>query len=220
MPVQSPTTAAIQQFDKALAVDVKYARAYVAKGETLEALGRIPEAFAAYDLAVKSDPALIGAYIARGRGYFLQADYARAWDDFQAAIDKDPFSEDSFYGRGRAELALKRFNEAISTFEELAGRRPDYGVQCSRGMAYLERGLANRDKKDRSDFQKAYDSFGEAILLRAGDTTEATNRQGYAKALAFNKMAGIAAGFASSLVGAQKPSLATLDPARACASGA
>ncbi len=210
-------TAAIQQFDKALAINLTYARAYVAKGETLEALGRIPEAFAAYDQAVKSDPALIGAYIARGRGHFLQADYARAWDDFQAAIDKDPFSEDSFYARGRTELALKRFNEAVSTFEELAGRRPDYGVQCSRGMAYLERGLANREKKDRSDFQKAYDSFGEAILLRPGDTTEATNRQTLARAQASGRVVGALGGLATGWAGTTKPSLATLDPSKACA---
>ena len=210
-------TAAIQQFDKALAINLAYARAYVAKGETLEALGRIPEAFAAYDQAVKSDPALIGAYIARGRGHFLQADYARAWDDFQAAIDKDPFSEDSFYARGRTELALKRFNEAVSTFEELAGRRPDYSVQCSRGMAYLERGLANREKKDRTDFQKAYDSFGEAILLRPGDTTEATNRQTLARAQASGRVVGALGGLATGWAGTTRPSLATLDPSKACA---
>lgn len=206
-------TAAITQLDNALALDPKIAGAYVAKGQALEAQARSAESIRSYDEALKIEPANSVALEARGRAYFKTGDYARAHDDFSSAIQVNPFSTDLMYEKGRAELALKRLDEAVATFEELVLRRSDYASQCSRGMAYLERATLNKDK---ADFRKAADSFSAAVRFKPKDP-DAVNRQSFAFSQAGNGVFSAAGKLAGSIVSARKPSVATLDPEKACA---
>ena len=208
---------ALTQFENAITLDSKLAKAYVAKGQTLELMTRLTEAIPIYDAAVSLDPSNGQALEARGRAYFQTRQFQQARTDFQRAIQIDPFSIDLLYARGRTELALGQFDDAVATFEELVLRRPDFATQCSRGMAYLERGDFIRDKKDKSDFRKAYDAFTAALVFKPDDT-DTRNRAGYASTRVGTGIAGLVgtAGKLAYSSGGSKPSLATLDPNRAC----
>jgi Tfp pilus assembly protein PilF len=96
---------------------------------------------------------------------------AEAWEkgakSFQDAIDIDPKYEDAYYGLGRANMAMKKFVEAIAAYTKCRDLyRADAGRQ-----------FANASEMRRARENKILDIDENIRLLRSGPQTMQTNDQ-------------------------------------------
>ncbi len=79
--------AAIQYFQKAIALDPNFSRAYFSQGVSYGQLGQYQKAIAQIDRALKMEPQNGMYYYGRGRVYLLSGDKTKAMEDFKKAAD-------------------------------------------------------------------------------------------------------------------------------------
>ena len=79
--------AAVQYFQKAIALDPNFSKAYFSQGVSYGQLGQYPRAIAQINLALKQEPQNCMYYYGRGRVYLLWGDKAKAMEDFKKAAD-------------------------------------------------------------------------------------------------------------------------------------
>ncbi|MEE4263087.1 MAG: tetratricopeptide repeat protein [Desulfobacteraceae bacterium] len=79
--------AAVQYFQKAIALDPNFGRAYFSQGVSYGQLGQYPKAIAQINMALKMEPQSGMYYYGRGRVYLLWGDRAKAMDDFKKAAE-------------------------------------------------------------------------------------------------------------------------------------
>lgn len=93
--------------------------------------------------------------------------FEQAAKSFQNAIDIDPKYEDAYYGLGRADMALKRFVEAVAAYTKCRDLyRADAGRQ-----------FANASEMRRARENKILDIDENIRLLRSGPQTLGTADQ-------------------------------------------
>lgn len=78
---------AVQYFQKAIALDPNFSRAYFSQGVSYGQLGQYPKAIAQINMALKMEPQNGMYYYGRGRVYLLWGDKAKALDDFKKAAE-------------------------------------------------------------------------------------------------------------------------------------
>ncbi len=144
--------AALENYDRALAIRPNVADALNNRGVILHALKKFDAAVASYDraLAVKTD--YVEAFY--NRGITLQAlnrlDEALAGYDRVLAIQ--PNHAEALSNRGNVLRALKRLDEALASYDRFLAVRPnDAGVHYSRGntlteLGRLDEALASYDR--------------------------------------------------------------------------
>jgi tetratricopeptide (TPR) repeat protein len=79
--------AAIQYFQKAIALDPNFSGAYFSQGVSYGQLGQYQKAIAQINRALKMEPQNGMYYYGRGRVYLLSGDKTKAMDDFKKAAD-------------------------------------------------------------------------------------------------------------------------------------
>ncbi len=93
--------------------------------------------------------------------------FEAAAKSFQNAIDIDPKYEDAYYGLGRADMAMKKFVEAVAAYSKARDLyRADAGRQ-----------FANASEMRRARENKILDIDENIRLLRSGPQTMQTNDQ-------------------------------------------
>lgn len=96
--------AAVQYFQKAIALDPNFSRAYFSQGVSYGQLGQYPKAIAQINMALKMEPQNGIYYYGRGRVYLLWGDKAKATDDFKKAAelgDEDALNYLEYIGEGQ-----------------------------------------------------------------------------------------------------------------------
>jgi tetratricopeptide (TPR) repeat protein len=79
--------AAIQYFQKAIALDPNFSGAYFSQGVSYGQLGQYQKAIAQINRALKMEPQNGMYYYGRGRVYLLSGDKTKAMEDFKKAAD-------------------------------------------------------------------------------------------------------------------------------------
>jgi tetratricopeptide (TPR) repeat protein len=79
--------AAVQYFQKAIALDPNFSEAYFSQGVSYGQLGEYSKAIAQINMALKLQPQNGMYYYGRGRVYLLWGDKAKAMDDFKKAAE-------------------------------------------------------------------------------------------------------------------------------------
>ena len=79
--------AAVQYFQKAIALDPNFSGAYFSQGVSYGQLGEYSKAVAQINMALKMQPQNGMYYYGRGRVYLLWGDKAKAMDDFKKAAE-------------------------------------------------------------------------------------------------------------------------------------
>ena len=95
--------AAIQYFQKAIALDPNFSRAYFSQGVSYGQLGQYQKAVAQINTALKMEPQNGMYYYGRGRVYLLWGDKAKAMEDFKKAAelgDEDALNYLEYIGEG------------------------------------------------------------------------------------------------------------------------
>jgi tetratricopeptide (TPR) repeat protein len=96
--------AAVRYFQKAIALDPNFSKAYFSQGVSYGQMGQYPKAIAQINMALKMEPQNGLYYYGRGRVYLLWGDKAKAADDFKKAAelgDEDALNYLEYIGKGQ-----------------------------------------------------------------------------------------------------------------------
>jgi tetratricopeptide (TPR) repeat protein len=158
---------ALKDFDRAIALDQRYADAYTSRGWTYEALGRTDLALEDYARAIELDPAGPIVYNDRGMLFLSQGRPDLAVEDLTRAVAADPGFAPAYVNRG---LAFEQTGD-------LAGALRDYTTAIfadpSFAAAYTNRGLL-RLRSGRTD--EALGDLDRAIELDPAGVEAHVNR--------------------------------------------
>lgn len=166
-------SAAILDYDKAIALDKNYFKAYHNRGLALHNLKRYDEAIQSFNEAIRLDAHPAMSYTSRGDAKFNQKRYAEAIEDYNLAIQIAPEAEFIIYthrNKGYALYYLERYAEAVREFNRAIQIKDDYAE------AYYGRGDANGAL---NNFREAIQDFNRAIALEPNNA-DAYNARGAA----------------------------------------
>ena len=182
---------AIQDYDKAIALNPDDAIAYYNRGIAYGAKGDYARVIHDYDKAIALNPDLAEAYNNRGNAYRAKGDYGRAIQDYGKAIALNPDDAEAYYNRGNAYRAKGDYGRAIQDYGKAIALNPDYAeAYNNRGSAYGakgDHGLAIQDFDKaiglNPDYANAYNNRGIVYGVK-GDYDRAI--QDFDKAIALN----------------------------------
>ncbi len=159
---------AIADYNEAIRLDPKSAKAYNNRGNAYAAKGNNDRAIADYTEAIRLDPnkggsAVIGGgFNNRGFAYYAKGDYDRAIADYDEAIRLDPKFALAYNNRGNAYYAKGEYNRAIADYDGAIRLDPkDSSAYFNRGRANLYAGalpkaLADLNQASALDPKYAY----------------------------------------------------------------
>jgi len=186
--------AALEMFERAVAIDPQYARAYAAIADCWSFLNHVEaneayvrQAEAASRNAVELDPDLAEAHASLGLALSSGGRYEAAHREFELAIGLDPNLFEAYYFDGRASLAAGDLSRAAAMFERAIELRPeDYQAPTFAVMVYVSLGQPTQadaaarravDKVEQHLQLHPYDAralyMGAGHLGRLGDTERA-----------------------------------------------
>ncbi len=158
---------AIEDLDRALALDPDYAAALLLRGIAWSALGEERRAIADLNHALALDGNNTLAYVHRGIAYRKLKDDERAMEDFDYALGLDPHLDEVSLLRS---LTYGRFNErrrGLETFDHALERNPnDAQTLIVRGMAHCALG----------EYERAIKDLDRALALNPHDALAAAGR--------------------------------------------
>ena len=191
--------AAIDDYDRAIAINPNYANAYGNRGNAKSDLGQKQAAIIDYNRAIAINPNFTMAYNNRGLAKYDLRQYQAAIDDYNLAIKIDANLAQAYSNRGVVKSALGQYQAAIIDFDRAIAIDSNFAnAYASRGVAksalgqnqaaiidfdraiainrnfagaYISRGLA---KSALKQYQAAIDDYGRAIAI------DPNNAQAYA----------------------------------------
>ena len=147
---------AIQDFDEAIRLDPKNARAFNNRGSAWSGKQEYDKAIQDFDEAIRLDHRYALAFYNRGVAWIGKQEYDKAIRDYDEAIRLNPKYAPAFYNRGVAWGAKQEYDKAIQDFDEAILLDPKLAV------AFFSRGLARGAKQE---YDKAIQDYDEAIRL-------------------------------------------------------
>jgi tetratricopeptide (TPR) repeat protein len=151
---------AIADINKAIALDPKFATAYVERGNAELDLEQYAAAIADYDRAIALDPKDGSAYFNRGYTKKVMGNYSGAKADFKLAFKYDPKQFQLFFDTGIKRIQAGLYDRALLVFDHAI----DVNPACS--DAYNARGYCYyKVAKTKADYVKAINDFDASIKL-------------------------------------------------------
>lgn len=140
---------ALADFNEALKIQPKFARALAARGSLYTSTGKIKEAIADFDAAIALDATSSAVFNNRGMAYLGKKDYAKAIADFTKAIELDPKDATSYTARGGAYGASGDKARAMADFDKAVSLNgKDAAALYNRALLLLEKGEKDKAKAD------------------------------------------------------------------------
>jgi tetratricopeptide (TPR) repeat protein len=152
---------AIRDFDEAIRIDPKFARAFYNRGLALYFKKEYDKAIRDFDEAIRIDPKYANALINRGLALSNKKEYGKAIKDYDEAIRLDPKDAVALYNRGNTWLAKKEYDKAIKDYDEAIRLDPKSAIAL-RSKAYL---LATSPIDSQRDGKKALELAKQAHEL-------------------------------------------------------
>jgi tetratricopeptide (TPR) repeat protein len=144
---------AIEDFNRAIALNPEYALAYNNRGVTLKKAGMLQEAIEDFDRAIALNPSYYKAYNNRGSAYGKIGRPDKAVEDFDKAISLNPSYYETYLNRGVMLGEAGMVDKAIESFNQALSGDPNYAdAYYNRGFAYS---LLGRDDLALADYNKA-----------------------------------------------------------------
>jgi Tfp pilus assembly protein PilF len=119
---------AIVYFERAVALDSTYAKAYVNLGIAFDRINRFDRARASFERAIEVDPKDVLAHCHLGHYYHVRGDIGKAVTYYQKALEIDPESAQAHYNLGLAFADSRLFAEAVREWEMVVALSPDSDV--------------------------------------------------------------------------------------------
>ncbi|MEJ2704846.1 MAG: tetratricopeptide repeat protein, partial [Sedimentisphaerales bacterium] len=139
----------IVQYNRAIELSPKCARAYNNRGGARLILGEHTEAIADFDKAIALSPRYVSAYHNRANAYLDSEQYDKAITDYTRAIELNPGFAKAYLGRGFAHLALGHYSEATSDYTQAIAFDPACGrTYYTRAIGYANLGARQKAVQD------------------------------------------------------------------------
>ena len=186
---------ACAMFNRAIAIDPSYARAYAGLADCHSLLfmywdtnpTHLAKADEASRTALELDPELAEAHVARGLALTLQKQFTEAHREFETAVEKNPNLFEAYYFFGRACLAQGRLHEAAELFEKACQVHPeDYQALGHLGSIYA--GLGQQERSQEA-YRRAVRATDKHLELHPDDA-----RALYLGAIAWCRLGNVARG--------------------------
>ena len=158
---------AIADYNKAIALNPKYAIAYNNRGLAYDELKEHEKAFEDYNKAIALDPEYARAYNNRGIAYNKLKEHEKAIADYNKVIALDPEYARAYNNRGTAYGKLKKHEKAFEDYNKAIALNPEDAI------AYYNRGTAYDELKKH---EKAIEDYNKAIELNPEYATAYANR--------------------------------------------
>ncbi len=125
---------AIRCYDRALAIDPRYANAWINKGAALWKLGCYDEAIGCYDRALDIEPQTAALWNNRGTSLQCLGRREEAIRCFERALNIDPRYASAWYNKGNNLHDLGRYEEAILCYDRTLDIDPrEATAWCNKG---------------------------------------------------------------------------------------
>jgi tetratricopeptide (TPR) repeat protein len=175
--------AAIEDLDKAVALDPQFAPAYWRRGEAQLANNNSRAALDDLDRAIKLNPGLAAAHNGRGLAQRAQKDFRSALKSFDTAIELDSRLAEAYSNRALTKMILRDFSGAIADYSQALEINPDLpGFYLNRGVGHRawgdeihyeaearrgrdKAGAAEKDKDAKQQWALAIKDFDKAIAM-------------------------------------------------------
>jgi len=133
---------AIEDFNKAIEINPRYAQAYSNRGTSFVELGKPAQAVEDYNKAIELDSHLAGAFFNRGVFYQSSGNFRQAIADYDRAVENSyPNLEEALCNRGAAYGELGNQSKAIENYDMAIASDPEYvKAYFNRGLAYGQLG--------------------------------------------------------------------------------
>lgn len=164
------TRQAIENYDKAIAVDPTNADLYFGRALTNQSIGKSDLALADYNKAVELNPMHAAAYCNRGKIYEDRGNLSDALSNYNKAIEKNPRLAEAYFARGNISGFRNEVDQAIADYSKAIECNPNYAA------AYVNRGNRWMGKGEKSKALADYDKALEIDPMLA----EAYNARGNA----------------------------------------
>ena len=158
---------AIEDYDRAIAIDPDYVVAYSNRSVAKSHKGDYDGAIADCSNAVAIDPNYSAAYNNRGAAKLRKGDYDGAIADCSESISIDPNRAATYNTRGAAKAHKGDYDGAIADYDR------SIAIEPNNANAYNNRGV---DKFSKGDYAAAIDDFSRAIELDPDDASAYSNR--------------------------------------------
>jgi lipoprotein NlpI len=146
---------AIEDFDKAIALNPGDPVAYNNRGLVFEKMGKFDKAIEDFDKTISLNPFYPGVYKNRGVVFGKTGKFDKAIEDFDKAIALNPGDPVAYNNRGLVFDRMGRFDRAIEDFDKAIALDHSYtDAHYNRGIVYYSTGRFDRAM---ADFQKACD---------------------------------------------------------------
>jgi Flp pilus assembly protein TadD len=140
---------AIEDYDKVVEINPKYAEAYNNRGTAYSNLGSYRQAIGDYDRAIEINPKYEKAYNNRGVASKHLGNYQQAIGDYDKAIEINPKYAEAYNNRGTAYSNLGSYRQAIGDYDKAIEINPKYEkAYYNRGNAYLHLGNIRQASED------------------------------------------------------------------------
>jgi len=140
---------ALNDFDKAIAIDPVDYRAYNNRGCMYFDKGLIDRSLEDLNKAISINPNYDNAYYNRGFAYMAKAQYDKAIEDYSKAISLNPRYDKAYNDRGVAYLGKNNIDRAIADFSKAIEIDPKkHEPYRNRGAAHMAAGRFDDAKAD------------------------------------------------------------------------
>ena len=140
---------AIEDFNKAIELDVNYTEAYLYRGSAYDELKEYERAIEDYNKTIELDVNYTKAYYARGLVYDELMQYERAIEDFNKTIELDPNFAGAYNNRGLAYARSGHYEIAMVDFEKV--------IELNQEPGTMEKVVTDQSQNIRTDFSINYD---------------------------------------------------------------
>jgi tetratricopeptide (TPR) repeat protein len=140
---------AINDYDAAIRIDPRFAKAYVNRGVALTYIHEYKKALHDFNTALDLDIQDSSVYFNRGNVFKALGFYERALEDYTKALSLNPENVDAYNNRGTTYLKLIKLEMAIEDFTNAITLDPENEMaHANRGLAYEKQGAYERAVKD------------------------------------------------------------------------
>jgi tetratricopeptide (TPR) repeat protein len=160
--------AKLDDLDRAIALDPRYAKAYSLRAQVYLDTGRPTEARADIEQALTLNPALAQPYNNRGILRLNAGDNAGAQADFTAALERDPALYEAYVNRGLLYQREGKTAAALADYDAALALKPDvWQVYFNRGLLRADSGQTEAAVEDFSRVIALNPDFAQAYRQRA-----------------------------------------------------
>ena len=146
---------AIESYNKAIALNPRYADAYRYRGDTYYLMGEYDKALEDYNKACQLNPNDPFAFQSRGDLYKKLKLYVKALKDYEMAIRLDPLYESPYEKRGNLYAELKNYDKALDDYAKAIELNPKEGFAYrSRAKVYREFGKVKKAEADERKWKE------------------------------------------------------------------